>query len=202
MVEDVTASGETGFGLQCPKCRVTFVIPSAASFSEQDCSLCGTSSKFHLFPRYFREPEVIVKPSLSHKGDATCVFYPDLKAEMICDECGSFLSSKAAVDWVGSTYCMPCLHHLREKKKETDFQAKTQLHDNRALALSLFLLPVSLFTAPLAVFVLLKNRKSPGGFVPRGKFRWWLAMILSSGLTLGWLTMIVIWISLIVREFS
>ena len=41
-----------------------------------------------------------------------------------------------------------------------------RLHDNRALALVTLLAPLTLFTAPIAVFILLKNRKNPSSFAP------------------------------------
>jgi len=196
-------SSAAGFGVLCPRCRYTFTYPAHTDLLENSCAICRAKTEYHFYPRYFRDPEEEgTRSALSHKGDATCVFYPELKAEKICDECGSFLSSKAAVDWSGSTYCMPCLYHLREKKRETDFQAKSVLHENRALGLMIFLLPFSLFTAPLALFLLLKNRKVRGGFVPRTGIRWWLALVLSITLTTAWIVFLVIFISLMVRDLS
>lgn len=97
---------------------------------------------------------------------------------------------------------MPCLHHLREKKSDTDFQAKTVIHENRALALTLFLLPLSLFTAPVAIFILLKHRKASASFIPRTRLRWWLALLVAAAITGLWVSIFIVWASLIAREFS
>jgi hypothetical protein len=137
------------------------------------------------------------KASMSGEGDAVCRFYPDMKADTICDECGCFLSEKAAAAWGGSTFCLPCLHLLREEKGKDDFLAKRALYDNTALGLVLFLSPLSLFTAPVALYYLIRYRKSSRGIVPRGKFRWILALVLSVGFVSGWLFLLILWISAI-----
>ncbi len=189
--------------LDCPKCR-TSVEVSFSEIVEQQCPVCLIRLERHVYPRLFHEPESNAgsQGMVSVSGDATCHFYPELKAELVCDECGCLMSRKASVDWGGRDLCMPCLHNLRENKQSADFQAKTKLYDNRALALVTWLAPVSLFTAPIAFFLLLKNRKANRGFVPRGPFRWWLALLLSIAWMALWGFLLVTWISLLVREIQ
>ena len=136
------------------------------------------------------------------EGDAVCQFYPELQAEAICDECGCLLSRKAAVDWGGRTFCLPCLHSLREGKQTDDFLARRTLYDNVALGLVLFLAPLSIITGPLAFYYVLRYRDASRGLVPRSRFRWWLALVLSVALTIGWVFLFILWIAMIVRAVS
>lgn len=188
----------------CPKCRA--VLPDEllqkSSVSEQSsCPACRAPVHAWEFPR-LRSGDISNEETglnnVSEEGDAVCHFYPELKAETVCDECGCFMSSKASVTWGARVLCLPCLHQLREKKGNDEFLAKRTLYDNTALGLVLFLSPLSLFTAPMALYYLIRYRNSSRGLVPRGRARWVLAMILSLGFMLGWLLLLVLWIAAIV----
>lgn len=164
--------------------------------------MCGSEVTLEVFPRLFREPVDRPAARLADDSDAKCNFYPELPAEKVCDECGCFLSSRAAVRWGDLDLCLPCLHRLREEKKSSAFVARAVLHDNRALALVTLLAPFTLFTAPVAIFLLIKNRRQTETFEPRGGLRWWLAMILAIGWVIAWGVLIVAWTSLIIDDFS
>jgi hypothetical protein len=130
------------------------------------------------FPRLHSQPSAPLSPP-ALDGGAVCAFFPSLRAVKVCDECGCLLSEKASVSWSGGDYCLPCLHRLREERREGSFIARTSLHDHRALALVTLLAPFTLFTAPLALFILLRYRKDRASFSPRSRVRWHLAMVLS-----------------------
>lgn len=193
--------------LQCPKCLKP-IEPSAEAetgAAEMTCRHCHASLTLEVFPRLTSaEPASGQKQKelRAQEGEAVCQFYPELQAETVCDECGCFLSRKAAVQWSGRDLCMPCLHHLRENKAENEFSARRRLVDNVGLALILFLLPLTLFTGPFAIFYLIRHRNAPGSLVPRGKFRWWLALSFAIASTLGWLFLIVVWIATIIRAVT
>ncbi len=138
----------------------------------------------------------------AREGEAVCQFYPELQAETVCEECGCFLSRKASVEWSGRTLCLPCLHNLREQKGADAFSSRRSLPDNVGIALVVFLLPLTLFTGPYAIFYLLRHRKTPGSLVPRSRFRWWLALVLAILATTGWLVLFVIWIAMFFRAVT
>lgn len=187
----------------CPRCRAPLEAEAegADERAERQCPRCGARVDVLVFPRLRRTPAPSLPFPLREESDAACVFHPELKAEVVCEECGAFLSRKAAVNWAGLDYCMPCLHHLREEKREKAFRPRAALHDNRALAMMVLLLPLSMITAPLALFFLLRHRDGGRGFVPRSGFRWWLALALSVLLTLGWVALLVAWLALLVNEW-
>jgi len=197
---------ESVVSVTCPKCHTA--LPDAilqGSSEKAPCPICRSAIFVSTYPLLWKgigSDGQSGKAPRSVEGDAVCRFYPDLKAETVCDECGCFLSEKAAAAWSGRNYCMPCLHMLREEKGKDEFLAKRTLYDNTALGLVLFLSPLSLFTAPVALYYLIRYRKSSRGIVPRGRFRWVLALILSVGLMLAWLLLIVLWVAAIADTFK
>ncbi|HRQ91049.1 MAG TPA: hypothetical protein PLA50_19825, partial [Bacteroidia bacterium] len=182
--------------LQCPVCRSPLGVPRGLASAEERCPVCRAEVGLTLFPRLFGD-FVEAKAEVPSEGStATCSFYPELQAEVVCDECGCFLSYRAATNWAGRDLCLPCLHRLREVEKSAEFIGRTQLHDRRALALVTWLAPFSLFTAPIALFLLLRHRGKREGFVPRGGWVWWCALVLSVGWLAAWLLLLIGWISL------
>ena len=199
---------ETAVSVICPKCHTALpddVLQRRSDTDSASCPACRAPVYVSIYPRLRTGVDLnkgAANSHLSGEGDAVCRFYPELKAETVCDECGCFLSEKAAVTWSGRSFCMPCLHSLRENKGQDEFLAKRTLYDNTALGLVLFLSPLSLFTAPVALYYLIRYRNSSRGMVPRGKFRWFLALILSIGFVLGWLFLLVLWIAAIADSFK
>ncbi len=187
--------------LQCPSCRSPLKVGRRIEALEESCPVCRAEVSVTTFPRlygdYAREaPGVPVG-----EGEASCSFFPELRAETVCDECGCFLSRRAAVRWTGRDLCLPCLHRLREVERVPDCIGKARHYDRRALELVTWLAPFTLFTAPLALFLLLRQRGKPQGFVPRSRAVWWIALTLSVGWIAAWLVLIVAWVSLVRESF-
>jgi len=184
------ASADPATLLRCPSCRSGLRLAEFPERLDERCPVCGSKVEMLLFPRLRSSPPPPYAPP-AVEGGTVCSFFPELKATKVCDECGCLLSEAASVTWGDGDYCLPCLHRLREEKREGDFIARASLHDNRALALVTLLAPFTLFTAPLALFILLRYRKQRASFAPRGRARWWLALVLS----LAW---IALWTALLV----
>lgn len=194
--------------ITCPKCLQSFFPagpPSLGSMKEA-CSRCRAPLLIEAFPRLMVDdasaPPASREALFAREGEAVCHFYPELQAQTVCDECGCFMSDKAAVSWGEKTLCLPCLHVLREGKNRDDFSARRTLVDNVGLGLAVLLLPISLFTGPIAVVYLLRNRKQPGSLVPRSRFRWWLGLVLSISVTVGWFLLVVLWILSLVNALT
>jgi uncharacterized protein YbaR (Trm112 family) len=188
--------------LQCPTCRNVLSVNREVMALEDKCPVCRSAVDIRVFPRLFREQVRQVDPQIADESESSCTFFPELKAEKVCDECGCLMSSKATVVWSGEEVCLPCLYRLREEEKSPAYLPKAALNDNRALALVTLLAPLSLITAPLALFLLIRNRKETGSLFPRGRWRWWTAMILSVGWIVTWVAILVAWTSLILEELS
>jgi hypothetical protein len=183
--------------LHCPACRSPLRVGRPVESLEERCPVCRASVHLTLFPRLFRDYEVERIDSPAASEEASCSFFPELRAQRVCDECGCFLSHRAAVEWGGVDLCLPCLHRLRETEARPDYLGRAKLDDRRALALVTWLAPFTLFTAPIALFLLFRGRKASPGFVPRGNAIWWIAFLLSVAWLGAWLVLMVAWASLV-----
>lgn len=188
--------------ISCPRCRGVLSVATFVEKIDVACPHCTAPLGLSIFPRLFRAPVEGDASQPAAAGEAGCTFFPQLRADHICDECGCFLSNWAAVQWGGTPLCMPCLYRLREERQDPAYVAQVRRYDNLALTLVTWLAPVSFITAPVAIFLLLRHRKAPRGFVPQRGVRWWVAMVVASLFLLGWLTLLVIWLSLVVEEMS
>ncbi len=188
--------------MQCPGCRSRLPVGGETPFFEEKCLACRRKVRVVVFPRFFRGQPTEPPGAPAGEGEASCVFFPGERAEKICDECGSFLSARAAVEWAGRDLCLPCVHRLREVEKNPAFIGRARMEDKRALALVSWLAPLSLFTAPLALYLLLRYRGQPEGFVPRSRLTWWIAFGLAIFWLVTWLVIMVVWVSLVLDGFS
>lgn len=188
--------------LQCPNCRSALQVADSAREVEEKCPVCRGDVWITVFDRFRRRPLRRDAGRLGDESQASCTFYPELAAEKVCDECGCLLSEKAAVRWGDEDLCLPCLHRLREEKKSTRFVARAKLYDNRALILVTLLAPFTLFTAPIALVLLWKQRNQGATFESRGRWRWWTAMILAVAWLAAWVVLGVVWTSLILEDLS
>jgi uncharacterized RDD family membrane protein YckC len=141
---------------------------------------------------------------IAAEADARCRFLVELKAETVCEACGALLSQPAAICWAGKSWCLPCVHRLRrdEKGDGSGFVAERKIYDNLALMMVSLLLPLSLLTAPVALYFLVRYRKAPRGLVPRSSLRWWLALVLSAVSLTVWLGLLALAISIMVRSLT
>lgn len=188
--------------LRCPSCRSELKIRGSTDRLEDRCPVCHSQISLVVFSRLYGVPEETPAPGLADHADARCVFYPELSATIACDECGCFLSEKAAVRWGNLDLCLPCLHRLREEKQGSSFVANAKLYDNQALALVTVFAPFTLFTAPVALFLLLRHRKTGKSFEPRSPVRWWTALVLAAAWLVAWTVLLVAWTSLVLDDLS
>ncbi|MDF1657080.1 MAG: hypothetical protein P1U58_05675 [Verrucomicrobiales bacterium] len=188
--------------LQCPICRNVLSVNREVMALEDECPVCRSAVDIRAFPRLFREPIKRLETKVADESESACTFFPDLKAEKVCDACGCLMSLKATVLWGGDEVCMPCLHRLREEDKSLKFLPKANLNDNRALVLVTLLAPLSLITAPLALVLFFRHRKEQNSIFPRGRWRWWLALVLAMISILAWTSILIAWASLILEELS
>lgn len=169
---------------------------------EDHCPICQSAVEIRVFPRLFREPVPTTEARPDGETESACAFFPELKAEKVCDACGSLMSSRALAVWGDEEVCLPCLYRLREEVKSPRYLPRAALHENRALALVTLFAPLSLLTAPLALVLLFRYRKSGGSLLRGNRRRWWLALGLAVAWILVWGAILVAWASLILEELS
>lgn len=188
--------------LDCPICRAPVHREQISTFDQQTipCSVCQTTLTPLILPRFFHRIKPELYDSSVELGEASCTFFPELQATAVCDECGAFLSNKARTYWGERELCLPCVYRLREKELDSGSVASRWFYDRIALALVTLGAPLSLFTTPIALFLLIRYRNTQGGFAPHSRTIWWIALILSLCWVVVWGILISILSSLILES--
>ncbi|MGK0187703.1 MAG: hypothetical protein ACI9R3_003492 [Verrucomicrobiales bacterium] len=182
----------------CAKCEIP--LPSDAHGIPEFCPNCRRECTGHTFPAGLTETGEIAKPAetVNMLGEASCFYHESMRAIVACDGCGRYLCSNCQADWLGRTLCLGCIHTQREVKGSGEFQSRVTLYDNVALAL--LILPfltlvygifLVLFTAPVALYLVIRHRNASRGIVPRGKSRLMITGGLSALFILGWIGVVV-----------
>lgn len=182
--------------LTCPQCNDELVTLPAAAIpqhrdteeSRQRCLRCDRHFTLVPFPALQASPQAVRAHSLMTEGDASCFFHATNQATAVCDDCGRFLCSVCAVNFAGETLCPSCI--AARKDKSARFVTSRITYDSIALWLALLPLLVMFWltciTAPVALAVAIYGWRRPLSLVRRRRWRFVLAMILSSLQIIAW----------------
>lgn len=189
---------KTGPALPCPRCQRAL---EASSWNDEHSGRCfRCSAEFEFFP--FR---ALVAVRASHAAQAVvvaeesvCFFHAENRAEAVCEECGRLLCPVCAINFGGRKICPTCISSTKSSPS-TQMVRERSLPDNIALSLALLPLliwPLTLVTAPVALWYGIRGWKLPGSVV-RGPGR--LRLVLSSliaGVQIAvWCFIVVKWIA-------
>ncbi len=174
----------------CLKCKT--VLPPQALNTDgfTRCPACGAETYAAVFPALFRETRGNgAGDPLPTDGDAGCFHHPHKKAATICERCGAFLCGLCAVDFDGTHLCSACIE-AGEKRLQLEGRGGHWVrYDQIALSLSFFpllIFPVTLLTAPIALFIAIRHGKRPKGLVAATKSSRGTAIVLASLQIVGW----------------
>lgn len=187
----------------CLKCNAALPLEFANVADFQECPSCKSLLKVEVFPALFRAPERgSIGDALVVESHASCFYHPQKQATIVCGACGRFVCSLCDVEVEGQHLCPPCLETSHKQGRFKSLESRRVLHDTVALhlvILSFLLFYFSFITAPLALYWAIKHRKTPTSIVRGGsKFRWWLAVVLSSLIILAWIALVV---AIVVQSF-
>lgn len=183
--------------LLCDKCRT--VLPGALLNTPEPvaCPGCHSALRARVFPAFSRPPAAArAVESVASDEDASCFYHPRKKATVPCGRCGRFLCALCDLELDGRHLCPGCVEAGR---KAADGRSLLReglplperiLHDSVALLLAwmpLLLWPFTLFTAPVALFLVVRYWNEPARSpVPRWRWR----LVVAGGLSLvqivGW----------------
>ena len=176
--------------LLCPKCQAP--LPGAL-FNTSDleaCQACGAALLVAVFPAFSRGiAQGTAGETIRADMEAGCFFHPQKKAVVPCESCGRFLCALCDVELDGRHLCPACLEAGRKKGQLPHLETHRILYDNCALGaalLPLLVWPVTLVTAPIAIYVAIRYWKAPGSFIPRTHFRSLLAILIALLQMAGW----------------
>ncbi len=179
--------------IKCPKCQATLLLHPFNSGSFHPCPACNSDLQVEIFPALFRKFESgRTGEAVLAEGEASCFYHPAKKAVLPCDGCGRFLCALCDCEHQGQHLCPTCLELGRTKGKIKGLESKRTRYDNLALSLAVVpLLPaltvvlffvafVTLVTAPLALYVVIRHWRSPFGLTQRSRIKFILAAVIAS----------------------
>ncbi|GAB4487747.1 MAG: hypothetical protein OHK006_17270 [Thermodesulfovibrionales bacterium] len=154
------------------------------------CPSCAAPTRVDVYPAYFGRTASAPGEALSADDEAGCYYHPAKKALVHCSSCGRFLCGLCDVEFGEQHLCPACIETGRRKKKFLNLENRRTLHDS--IALSLAILPLLLFwptivTAPMSLFLSVRNWNAPTSILPRTKIRFILAIVLSLAQVAGWI---------------
>lgn len=176
--------------VQCAKCRVPIPADGSNQGRFAPCPNCGTAVRVELFPAFHRPlPSGIDGEALVTDEEAGCFYHAGKKAVVPCAECGRFLCALCDCEIKGRHLCPACLDTGRKRGKLKELENQRTLYDNIALSLAIYPLLVfylTVFTAPMVLFLSIRHWNSPTSLLPRSKLRFLIAMALASLQIAGW----------------
>ncbi|PTY08247.1 hypothetical protein DB347_01290 [Opitutaceae bacterium EW11] len=162
--------------LKCPQCRRSYSSVDWHDDRSGRCHFCLTDFEAIRFPALSRTKPAARPQAVVLAEDSTCFFHHQNQAEKVCDGCGRFLCAVCAVPSSGGTYCPACLSKQNERSAVAI--PSRILYDSAALSLAflpLLLWFFTLFTAPIALGLVIYGWNKPGSLV-NGPRRWRLAL--------------------------
>ncbi|HSH94838.1 MAG TPA: hypothetical protein VK968_11880 [Roseimicrobium sp.] len=175
----------------CPKCKADLPVDRVSGPEFVACPVCVTPVRGVFFPALFRKIDTVdLGETVVVEGESSCFFHPSKRAAVACEACGRFLCSLCDVDLDGRHMCATCLESGKKKGREQNLQDTLVRHDSIALGLCLLpvlLWPITIVTAPMAVYISIRHWNSPGGILPRrAKVRFVIAIILGTLQVSAW----------------
>lgn len=178
--------------ISCAKCHTVLPESFLNGGELAACPGCNALLQVEAFPALYRRiPEGKPGETILVEGEASCFYHPQKRAAIPCDACGRFLCALCDVELNDEHLCPVCLETGRRKGKLTQLETRRILWDSSAVALSIVPLicmwPVSLVTAPLAVFFAIYSWYQPPSILPRTRLRSYAAILLGLLQITGWI---------------
>jgi len=178
--------------IACPKCNgvLNENVFNAASLT--DCNSCGVRLRADVFPSIYRQAETgLSGEAVTASTEASCFYHPKKRAVSHCELCGRFLCALCDLEINAQHLCPACLEIGQKKKKLTNLENHRILYDKIALVLSIIPFTlifwfVSIITAPVTIFVVIRYWKAPSGLMYSNKIRFVLAFVFAIIQIAGW----------------
>jgi hypothetical protein len=177
--------------IYCTNCK--WPLPAAAynSHKLEACPSCGTQLQLDVFPAIMRERHTGEDGEpLLMDDQASCFYHPAKKAVIPCEACGRFLCGLCEITFNNAHLCPACLETGKSNNKYRELENHRILYDEIAWGLALYPLLIfwlTLFTAPVALFIAISKWNAPSSIVPRWlRFRFIAAIFLACLQLTGW----------------
>jgi len=177
--------------VSCPRCLAPLKSTTPTTGERPQCPRCLSVFEIEVFPAFFRRqaraPEA---ERVLIEGESTCFNHADKKAVVPCNGCGRFLCALCDCELHGEHFCPSCLEAGSSKGKIKSLENRRTRHDSIALALALapmLIFYITLFTAPVTLYVVIRYWKTPLSVVRRTRVRFVIAAVVASLQIVGWI---------------
>lgn len=180
----------------CFECHAALPVRIFQPGVRVKCPHCDNPVQGEFFPAFYRKPAPVqVGELLLDDDEASCFYHPQKKAAVACEGCGRFLCPLCEVEFSGRHLCPVCIESGKSKKKIRDLETERVMYDDIALSLVVipavffFLIYLTLFTAPVALYYVIRYWNAPRSVVPRTRLRFVFALGFSLAEILGWVAL-------------
>jgi hypothetical protein len=174
----------------CPHCQSSLPGALCNTGAPTRCPVCDTAIQIEIFPAFFKSaPSGATAEPIIEEGVSSCFYHEQKKAVVHCDGCGRFLCALCDLDFNGRHLCPACLQSGRKKGEIAQLENRRTLYDGAALTTALvpmLFLPVTLVTAPMAIYLGVVSFWRPSSLVRRTRIRTYLALVVALLQLVGW----------------
>jgi hypothetical protein len=155
------------------------------------CPSCSSLLRVDVFPAVYRTlPTGQSGETLQLSNEAGCFYHPGKKAVTPCSTCGRFVCALCDVALSDRHLCPTCFEKGKSKRKIKSLENHRTCYDKIALMVAtvpLLFYFITLFTAPLAIYLTVRHWKTPSGIIHRTRIRFICAFILASLQITAWI---------------
>lgn len=158
-----------------------------------DCGLCGQRVEVRAFPAIQQDFRGQKPEAILGADEAGCYYHPQNRAAVPCDSCGRFLCTLCDLPLDGQHLCPQCVEAGVKTKKLASADTQRTYYDAVALAFAtwpMLIFYFTFFTAPVALYYVIRYWKQPQGILPRSKTRFAIAALLAVLQIAGWILLI------------
>jgi hypothetical protein len=166
--------------MTCPHCHSALPGTLCNTGAPVHCPACDSRIQVEIFPALFNSTGTgPAAEAILEEGISSCFFHEQKKAVVSCGGCGRFLCSLCDLELNGEHLCPRCLHSGAEKGRRPELETRRAIYDSAALStalLPLMMWPVTLVTAPVAIYLAILSFLRPSSLIPRTRIRAYLAL--------------------------
>lgn len=183
--------------ITCPSCGAGWPPETFNTGHAEPCPQCAQPAEVFAFPALYRPMENATAAAVAPPGDAACFYHAGKLAVSACEACGRFLCGLCDIEFNGRHLCAPCLEAEKKRGPTHTLQPRYMQFDSLALALAagpVVLFPfwcLSIFTAPVALFLVVRYWRQPMSVLPRTRWRFVVAFLFALAVVIGWGVLIV-----------
>jgi hypothetical protein len=173
----------------CNRCEVPAPAWDALNSDNATCAFCGARSLVRVFPALFWRPADAAPAPVAGEGEAACFDHPSKRAVAHCSQCGRFVCQLCAIDFRSGVWCPECFAAGRSRQKTAELEQGRLMYDSIALAIALgplLVWPLTLLTAPAAIYVAVRYWRRPQSLVRWRRWRSVLAILIATAQIVGW----------------